>query len=239
MPPGGSEVAATRQAAAAVRMGRLVNRQALGSRREQLNTCSVRHLEAAADVAVTLLELVDRHLEVGHAKDQNRLIAVEVFGQHQPRRVRCEPDHGNSSAEAFNGEDELCAQAVRVVLDVGGHVAARLVDEVELLEHAGASGGGPIKLVDDPVVERGRFDQFQRQMFSVALRQALAAPHDHWVHQKIQLVEKLQLEQRADESRRAAHSNLAIARLLELAYRVGYVALQQGGVVPIDLGQGA
>src|SRR5829696_646654 len=138
MPPGGSEVAATRQAAAAVRMGRLVNRQALGTRREQLNTCSVRHLEAAADVAVTLLELVDRHLEVGHAKDQNRLIAVEVFGQHQPRRVRCEPDHGNSSAEAFNGEDELCAQAVRVVLDVGGHVAARLVDEVELLEHAGA-----------------------------------------------------------------------------------------------------
>src|SRR5215203_1283622 len=101
------------------------------------------------------------------------------------------------------------------------------------------SGGGPIKLVDDPVVERGRFDQFQRQMFSVALRQALASSHDHWVHQKIQLVEKLQLEQRVDESRRAAHSNLAIARLLELAYRLGNVTLQQGGVIPIDLGQGA
>src|SRR5215218_4812075 len=83
--PTASEVAATRQAAAAVRVGRLVNREALGSRREQLNTCSVRHLEAAADVAVTFLEPVDCHLEVCHTEDQNCLVTVKVFGQHQPR----------------------------------------------------------------------------------------------------------------------------------------------------------
>src|SRR5215212_9846899 len=101
------------------------------------------------------------------------------------------------------------------------------------------SGGGPIELMDNPVVEGGGFDQFQREMFSVALRQALAAPDDHWVYEKIQLVEKLQLEQGPDESRRAAHRDLAVARLLELAHGVGNVTVQQGRVVPVDLGQGA
>src|SRR5215212_10353474 len=101
------------------------------------------------------------------------------------------------------------------------------------------SGGGPIELMDNTVVEGGGFDQFQREMFAVALREALAAPHDHWVHQKIQLVEKPQLEQGPDESRRAAHRDLTVARLLELAHRVGYITLQQGRVVPVDLGQGA
>src|SRR5215218_8970896 len=100
------------------------------------------------------------------------------------------------------------------------------------------SGGGPIELMDYPVVECGGSDQFQRQMVSVALRSALALPHDHWVHQKVQLVEKLQLEQGPDESRRAAHRDLTVARLLELAHRVGYVPLQQGRVLPVDLGQG-
>src|SRR5215213_2821479 len=56
------------------------------------------------------------------------------------------------------------------------------------------SGGRPIELVDNPVVERGGFDQLQRQVVPVALRQALAAPDDHGVNQKIQLVEELQLK---------------------------------------------
>jgi hypothetical protein len=55
------------------------------------------------------------------------------------------------------------------------------------------SGGRPIELVAEPIVEGGGSDQFQRKLVSVALGEAFTAPDDDPVDEEIQLVETLQV----------------------------------------------
>ena len=101
------------------------------------------------------------------------------------------------------------------------------------------SGGRPIELVADPIVEGGGSDQFGRKLVYVAHGQALTAPDDDPADEGIQLVEKLQVQEGPHEGRGAARGDLAAVRLLELVHRVGKLAFEQRRVVSVNLGQGA
>jgi hypothetical protein len=65
--------------------------------------------------------------------DQDRRLAREVPGEHQPWAVG-NPDLGDPGTEGLDREYDLPTEQLRVELDVAGDVGARHVEEVELAE---------------------------------------------------------------------------------------------------------
>ena len=113
----------------------LVERDPLWARVGQFSTRTVWDLEPHCDLHLAPAQLRDRPLELGHAIDQDRLIAVEMPGEQQGRRMRVQPHHRHPCPERLDREHQFCAQATAEMDQVGGHVTAGEVDEVEPIEH--------------------------------------------------------------------------------------------------------
>jgi hypothetical protein len=75
-------------------------------------------------------------MEIVDAVDENWLVAVKMSGEQQRGRIRRQPNHRHACPKGLDGEHDLGAQPTGEVLQVGGDVAARQVDEVEPIEHS-------------------------------------------------------------------------------------------------------
>ena len=80
-------------------------------------------------------------LKLRHPKDQDRLLTFQMLGQQQPWCFPCQPDHGHPRSEPLNGEDELCAQRTRVVLDVDRSLSPRWAIALPTVGMRGSSSG--------------------------------------------------------------------------------------------------
>jgi hypothetical protein len=100
-----------------------------------LSSKSVRHLEPVADVAPAFRDALDGLLEIPDPKDQDRLITGQVLSEEQAGGLSGQPHHGDPGAESLDGENRFGTEGIDIVRDVSGCVPARLIDEVQLLEH--------------------------------------------------------------------------------------------------------
>jgi hypothetical protein len=70
----------------------------------------MRDLKPHCDLHFALAELIDLALKIGHAVNQDGLIALEMLGQQQSRRVRVQPHHRHTRPERLDREDQFCAR---------------------------------------------------------------------------------------------------------------------------------
>ena len=94
----------------------------------------MRNLKARSNLDSALRQLGDSPIKVSHAVDKDRLIALEMPGQQQRRRIRIQANHRNPGTERLNRKYELAAQPAREVLHVRGDVVARQIHELQPLE---------------------------------------------------------------------------------------------------------
>jgi hypothetical protein len=130
----GLEVAPTYEPLGYVRAGELVDRQPVPTWRGVHAPGPVWDLEPLAGRTPVPLERGDRSIEVRDAVDEDGSIPAEVAGQQDRRLMRAETQHGYASAERLDREHHTDAENRLEVLDVGGDIAARHVEEVETLE---------------------------------------------------------------------------------------------------------
>jgi hypothetical protein len=124
-----SEVAAAAEPLGDLRAGQLVDRQTLRPWTRELDDRAVRDLEARGD-----RQVCDGRFEVRDAIDEHRLVALEMTGQEQRGRISGEANHRDPRLERLDREDQVRAEPLGEVSDVGLDVAAREVDEVEAVE---------------------------------------------------------------------------------------------------------
>src|SRR5207247_1473656 len=129
-----SEVAAAVEVVGRAGARELVQRDALAAGRGERAARAVGDLEARFARPAARLHVAERRLEVGHAVHQDRLVAVEVVGQQDERRVVAHRDRRDPRAHALDGEHEPAAQHVGEEHHVAPDVVAGRVQEVELLE---------------------------------------------------------------------------------------------------------
>ena len=92
-----------------------------------------------------------------------------MLGQQQLRRVRRQPDHRHRRSKPLNCERELCASA-RVYYSTSAATSPLGWETKSSCSNMrDRSGGRPIELVAEPIVEGGGSDQFQRKLVHVAL----------------------------------------------------------------------
>src|SRR5205823_2126032 len=115
----------------------LVDREPVGTGSGDLRDRSVRDLETRGDGQVR-----DRCLEVGDAVDENWRVAFEVAGEQERGRPGRQADHRDARTERLDGEDQLGAELLGEVRDVGADLAAREVHEVQALEPEGNAHRG-------------------------------------------------------------------------------------------------
>jgi hypothetical protein len=79
-------------------------------------------------------ELGQRPVEVGDSVEEYRRVAGQVIGEHQSRPLQSERDLRHARAHRLDGEQDATAKDVAVERDVGLHVAAGHVQNVERLD---------------------------------------------------------------------------------------------------------
>jgi hypothetical protein len=135
MHAGGLEITPAAKALAGPRSRELIDRDPLRGRIGQFSARTVRNLEPHCDLDLALVEFRDRPLKIGHAVDKDWLIALEMLGKQQSRRMWVQPHHRHACPERLDREDQFCAQATAEMGQVGGYVTAGEVDEVEPIKH--------------------------------------------------------------------------------------------------------
>jgi len=96
----------------------------------------VRDLELHDEFDLTVAELSDRPIEIVDTVDEDWLVALEMLREQKRRRIRGQPHHRHTCAEGHDGEYNFRGQPTGEVLQVGGDVPARQVDEVKPMEHS-------------------------------------------------------------------------------------------------------
>lgn len=91
--------------------------------------------EARGNFHAAVLKLDDSLIEVWHAEKEDGLIAVEMLSEQYRRRIRVQVNHGHPGPEGLNGKNQLGAQSVGEVLDIGRHVTAREIDKLQSVKH--------------------------------------------------------------------------------------------------------
>ena len=126
-----------RPSSSVARSGRvpLVHGDALWAGDVQLGGIAIGEAEPWAEPDASPGEVRLGGVEVWDPVDEHRLLAVEVLGEEQLRAVDGETEHRNASAEGFDGEHDLGPEPLDVVGELSGHVGAREVDELQLIEH--------------------------------------------------------------------------------------------------------
>ena len=130
------EVAPSGEPPVGLRPRALVQSNPLRTRIRYLRAAPVRDLEPQPKVDVAVAQLRDGPIEVLDAVDEDWLVAVEMPREQERRRIRGQPHHRHACSEGLDREYELRTQPPGEVLQVGGDVPARQVDEVKLIEHS-------------------------------------------------------------------------------------------------------
>lgn len=115
--------------------GELIERNALRPWVDQLGGRSVWNIEACLNFHTAALQLDDSSIEVWHTEEEDGLIAVEMLGEQERRRIRIQANHCHPGPEGLNGENQLRAQSSSEVLDIGRYVTAWEIDKLQSIEH--------------------------------------------------------------------------------------------------------
>ena len=129
-----SEVEPALQALVSPGTRELVKRQPLAARRAERRTRSVRDPEPGLNRHAASLELRQGGFQIGHPVDEHGGVALQMVGEKKSRLARAQPHLRDPGAEGLDREYDLTAEDISLEGQVGDHVPAGHVDEVERVE---------------------------------------------------------------------------------------------------------
>ncbi len=112
----------------------LVDRDALAAWGTERACRAHRQFQGPAALPATTLERCHGGIQILDAIDEDRAISVEVAGEQDARRTRCQLDHGDARAHPVDCEDSATAQDVREPRRIRFGIAAGHVHVVQSFE---------------------------------------------------------------------------------------------------------